>query len=277
MPRRGRTPAKTLDFRPSISREEFDAVREYVNEFNALGPAATYSHVRKAGQRVRRQRFRVLRKWMHIIRNQYKWFLCSDLGYRGLDYSPEQHLRKTIPSEGRRVAAAIQKVQAAREVLCTLDEHFKVLDAIDKFLCLSRQQRAECQASQVNPFARGRVLSHLRPHELKAERERLCTFLDGAAHGLTTLGIFVEMGVIDSHLRQQRGQWKGGRRRASTRRSWLLPLSKDQLKAAAVDMRQADPQLTKAECARRLAAQMYSAKSREYQQRLARNVIRHHL
>ena len=131
-----------MDFRPSIPREEFDAVREYVNEFNALGPAATYAHVRKAGQRVRRKRFQVLRKWLHIIRNQYKWFLSSDLGYLGLDYSPERHLRKTIPSEGRRVAAAIQKVQAAREVLCTLDEHFKVLDAIDKFLCLSRQQRA---------------------------------------------------------------------------------------------------------------------------------------
>ena len=106
MPRRGRTPAKTLDFRPSIPRED-DAVREYVNEFNALGPAATYAYVRKAGQRVRRKRFQVLRKWLHIIRNQYKWFLCSDLGHPGLDYSPEQHLKKTIPSEGRRVAAAI--------------------------------------------------------------------------------------------------------------------------------------------------------------------------
>ena len=70
--------------------EEFDAVREYVNEFNALGPAATYAHVRKAGQRVRRERFQVLQKWLHIIRNQYKWFLCSDLGHPGLDYSPEQ-------------------------------------------------------------------------------------------------------------------------------------------------------------------------------------------
>ena len=142
MPRRGRTPAKTLDFRPSIPREEFDAVREYVNEFNALGPAATYAYVCKAGQRVRRKRFQVLRKWLHIIRNQYKWFLCSDLGHPGLDYSPEQHLKNTIPSEGRRVAAAIQKVQAAREVLCTLDERFKDLDAIDEFLCLSRQQQA---------------------------------------------------------------------------------------------------------------------------------------
>ena len=131
-----------MDFRPSIPREEFDAVREYVNELNALGPAATYAHVRKAGQRVRRERFQVLRKWLHSIRDQYTWFLDSDLEHPSLDYSAKQHLRKTIPSEGRRVAAAIQKVQAAREVLCNLDEHFKDLDAIDEFLRLSRQQQA---------------------------------------------------------------------------------------------------------------------------------------
>ena len=69
---------------------------------------------------------------------------------------------------------------------------------------------------------------------------------------------------------------EAGRRRASTRPS-RLPVSTDQLRTMAAAVRRAEPQLTKAELSRRLAHQLFPKEDVTRQQRLARNVIRHHL